>query len=482
MPNGLTRLSATEAAAAIRRRRLSPAELTEAVLAAAERTQPTLNAFVTIAAEQARSAARAAEAAVARGDPLGLLHGIPFSVKDLTNTAGVRTTMGSALFADAVPAEDAVPVARLRAAGAILIGKTTTPEFGHKPFTDSPLTGATRNPWDTARTPGGSSGGAAAAVAAGLGPIALGTDGGGSVRIPAACCGVLGLKPTLGRVPHIHAPDLFGNTSYIGPMARSVADARLVLRAIEGPDPRDPYAAGALPPDPPPLGDRLDGLRIGWAPRVGNRLLDAEVEALSTAAVRALEAMGAAVEPVEIDLAAEEDAFLVLLQSSLSGRLVQYLPAAADRLDASLRETIERGRRRTAAEILAATARRTALYRRVVALFERMDVFATPTLSAPAPLLGLDPFAPFAIGGGVGEPGSIRATWYPYTYPFNLTGHPALSVPCGRTGGGAGLPVGLQLVGAWHADHHLLDLTARIEAARPWAQDWPPAAAAAPEG
>lgn len=475
MPNDLTRLSAADAAAAIRARRLSPVELVEAVLAAIERSQPVLNAFVTIAAEQARAAARAAEDAVARGEPLGPLHGVPFSVKDLTNTAGLRTTMGSALFADNVPGEDAVPVARLRAAGAILIGKTTTPEFGHKPFTDSPLTGITRNPWNAAHTPGGSSGGAAAAVAAGLGPIALGTDGGGSIRIPAACCGILGLKPTLGRVPHVHAPDLFGNTSTIGPMARTVADARLMLRVIEGPDPRDPYAA-ALPPDPAPLGARLEGLRIGWAPRVGNRLLDAEVEALTTAAIRALEAMGAAVEPVESDLAAEEEAFLVLLQAGLAGRLASHLPAAADRLDASLRETVARGQRRSAAEILAATARRTTLFRRVVALFEAgVDVLATPTLSAPAPPVGLDPFAPFAVGGGSGEAGRIRATWYPYTFPFNLTGHPALSVPCGRTAGG--LPVGLQLVAPWHADHRLLDLAECLEAVQPWAQDWPPAAA-----
>lgn len=470
-----TRLSATEAAAAIRARRLSPVELVEAVLAAAERAQSVLNAFVTIAADQAREAARAAEAAVARGEPLGPLHGVPFSVKDLTNTAGLRTTMGSALFAGNVPDEDAVPVARLRAAGAILIGKTTTPEFGHKPFTDSPLTGITRNPWNTGRTPGGSSGGAAAAVAAGLGPIALGTDGGGSIRIPAACCGILGLKPTLGRVPHIHAPDLFGNNSYIGPMARTVADARLMLRVIEGPDPRDPYAAGALPPDDPPLGERLEGLRIGWAPRVGNRLLDAEVEALTTAAMRTLEAMGAAIVPIEIDFAAEEDAFLVLLQAGLAGRLAPHLPGAADRLDPSLCETIARGQRRSAAEILAATARRTALYRRVVGLFGRVDVLATPTLSAPAPSVGLDPFAPFAVAGELGEAGRIRSTWYPYTYPFNLTGHPALSVPCGRTR--EGLPVGLQLVAPWHGDHRLLALAERLEAERPWARDWPPAAA-----
>lgn len=466
MSAALLRLSAIEAAAAIRAKRLSPVTLVDAVLAAIARTQPTLNAFVSIDEAGARAAARTAEAALARGETLGPLHGVPFSVKDLTWTAGLRTTMGSHLFADFVPTEDAVPVARLRAAGAILIGKTTTPEFGHKPFTDAPLSGTTRNPWNLAHTPGGSSGGAAAAVAAGLAPLALGTDGGGSIRIPAACCGIVGLKPTLGRVPHVHAPDAFANNSFIGPMTRTVADARLMLSVIEGPDARDPYAA-ALPFPPPPK-----TLRLGWAARVGNPLLDPEVEALAEAAARAL---GAELRPVTLDFAAEEEAFLVTLQAALAGRLGQRLAEDRGRMDASLVETIERGLRRTAAELVAATGRRTTLFRRVVALFEGIDVLATPTIAAPAPETGLDPFAPFRIAGGAGAAGHIRATWYPYTYPFNLTGHPALAVPAGRTK--AGLPVSLQLVGGWHADRLLLDLAARLEQAHPWAAEWPPHAA-----
>ena len=453
-------LSAIDAAAAIRARRISPVELLEAVLDEAERTQPTLNAFVTICAEAARHEARAAEQAVMRGDALGPLHGVPFSVKDLTWTRGVRTTMGSALFADFVPEEDAVPVARLRAAGAILIGKTTTPAFGHKPFTESDLTGITRNPRNLAHTPGGSSGGAAAAVAAGIGPLALGTDGGGSIRIPAACCGIVGLKATLGRVPNVHAPDAFGNNSYIGPMTRSVAEARLMLRVIEGRDPRDPYSA-AIPPDPSPAGKRLDGLSIGWAARVGNPLLDPEVEARCGEAVAALERLGATIETVEIDFAAEEANFLVMLETALAGRLGARLGAERARMDASLVETIQRGLARSPGEILAATARRTALFRRMVALFERVDLLVSPTLSAPPPRTGLDPFAPFAVAGGAGEAGHIRATWYPYTYPFNLTGHPAVSVPCGTTAGG--LPIGLQIVGAWHADALVLDVAERVE-------------------
>jgi aspartyl-tRNA(Asn)/glutamyl-tRNA(Gln) amidotransferase subunit A len=462
-------LSATAAAALIRAGRLSPVELVDEVLTAIERTQPTLNAFVTVDADGARAAARAAEAAVARGEELGPLHGVPFSVKDLTLTKGLRTTMGSALFANLMPEEDAVPVARLRAAGAILVGKTTTPEFGHKPFTDSPVSGTTRNPWDLARTPGGSSGGAAAAVAAGLGPIALGTDGGGSIRIPAACCGILGLKPTLGRVPHIHAPDAFGNNSFIGPMSRTAADARVILDVIEGPDPRDPYAT-ALPPEASPPAS----LRIGWAARVGNTLLDPEVAALTEAAVARL---GGRVEPVEIDLAAEEEQFLVLLQTSLAARLGGRLASDRHRLDPSLVETIERGQRRTAAEILAATQARTALFRKVVALFNDIDVLATPTISAPAPATGLDPFAPFPVAGATGAAGRIRGTWYPYTFPFNLTGHPAVSIPCGHTA--AGLPVGLQLVGRWHADRLLLAMAAQLMGGEHAAAPWPPFAAAA---
>ena len=231
----LTDLSATELAASIRRKRVSPVELVDAVLARINSSQASVNAFITVLYDAARAEAKAAEKAVMLGDDLGPLHGVPFSVKDLAYTAGVRTTMGSAIFENFVPSEDAVPVARLKHAGAILLGKTTTPEFGHKPLTDSPIFGVTRNPWDLSRTCGGSSGGAAAAIASGLGPLALGSDGGGSIRIPASCCGIVGLKATLGVVPHVHAPDLFGNNSFIGPMTRTIADARLVLDVIAGP-------------------------------------------------------------------------------------------------------------------------------------------------------------------------------------------------------------------------------------------------------
>src|SRR5881398_2340753 len=249
MPDDLAFTSAAELAALIAQRVVSPVEIVDIVLDSIERTQPTLNAFITVCADDARAAAKAAEAAVMRGDALGPLHGVPFAVKYLVNTKGVRTTFGSFALADNVPSADSPAVARLKAAGAVLVGKTTTPEFGHKCFTEAPLFGRTANPWDLSRTCGGSSGGAAAAVAAGLAPIGIGTDGGGSSRIPAACCGVVGFKETLGLVPHDLTPDGFGNQSHITPMTRTVMDTALMLQAMAGPDPRDPHSLGLPVPD-----------------------------------------------------------------------------------------------------------------------------------------------------------------------------------------------------------------------------------------
>src|SRR5262245_17400133 len=301
------------------------------------------------------------------GEPLGPLHGVPFSVKDLLFTRGVRTTMGSRIFANQVPAEDAVPVRRLRDAGAILIGKTTTPEFGHKPLTDSPLFGATRNPWDLSRTAGGSSGGAAAAVATGQAPLALGTDGGGSIRLPASCCGIVGLKPTLGRVPHVHQADLFSSTSYIGPMARSVAETAACFDVIVGFDPRDPYSR----PEPP--NDQRDveirGLKLGWLPRVGNRLVDPDVLASCEAAVRHLEKQGALVETADVDLAPFEQAFLVFLQAGLAARVGPHMATFGDKVAGSLREAIDRGAGWTAVDWANAVAQRTTVYRQISTLF-----------------------------------------------------------------------------------------------------------------
>lgn len=450
-------LSAVDLADAIRRRAISPVEATEATLAGIEERRD-LNAFITVTVEEARAQARAAEEAVMRGDDLPALHGVPYSVKDLVNTAGVRTTMGSRLFADNVPAEDAVSVARARAAGAILIGKTTTPEFGHVQSATSPLFGRTLNPVDPSVTPGASSSGAAVAVAAGMGPIALGTDGGGSIRIPAACCGVVGFKPTLGVVPHLQLPDLFGANSFVGPMARTVADTALLFDAIAGPDPRDPYGQAAMMlHEARPAS--LKGLRVAWIATGGARV-EREVAAITAAAVARMEGEGASVEPVEMDFKSIEPVFLTMLRVGLAARVGPALKGREHMIAPSLVETVRLGEGYSGVDLANATSARTVLFQKMQALFQRFDVVVSPTLTAPPLPIEIEPTGDIEIEGR--NEGTVRGAWYPFTYPQNLTGHPAMSIPCGTTS--KGLPVGLQLCGPWYRDRELLALAGVIEA------------------
>lgn len=449
-------MSAVALAEAIRDRKISPLEATRAALdrIAARRD---LNAFITVAADQAMTAAREAEQRLMSGEPLGSLHGVPFSVKDLTNTAGVRTTFGSAIFEHNVPKEDAVAVRRAKVAGAVLIGKTTTPEFGHKQSTDAPIFGRTLNPIDPSVTCGASSGGAAVAVAAGMGPLALGTDGGGSIRIPAACCGIVGFKATLGAVPNLQPADLFAANSYVGPMARDVADTALLFNAIAGPDLGDPY--GQLTPNAEQPLETLKGVRVAWLERCGNRI-DSRVAKVTRAAVAKMEAQGAIVEPIEIDFVSLEPDFLVILESSVASRVAPHVERFRDRLDPHLIETVERGLKHSAVALQNAGAARSAKFREVQCIFERCDLIVSPTLSAPPLPLGPQlPDGPLLIEG---QPaGALRGGWYPYTFPFNLTGHPAISIPCGKTD--QGLPIALQIVGKWHSDRTVLAVAALAE-------------------
>ena len=467
--------SAADLAALIASRAISPVDAIDSLLARIDHSQPTLNAFITVCDDAARDAARGAEAAVMRGDPRGPLHGVPFAVKDLVNTAGVRTTFGSVALADNVPAADSPAVARLKRAGAILVGKTTTPEFGHKCFTDAPLFGRTANPWDLTRTPGGSSGGAAAAVAAGLGPIGIGTDGGGSSRIPAACCGVVGFKQTLGLVPHDLTPDGFGNQSHITPMTRTVRDAALMLQAMAGPDRSDPHSLGLPVPDfitaARPEGD-LKGVRIAWRPLLGNTLLGAEVRAACERALTAFEELGAAVTPVENDFAGTEPILLVLTQSFWNARFRQYVPRFGNRMSETLLRQMETGAVHSAVSLQQAMFERTRIFREIQGWFEGYDIVATPTLSRTALPIDHDFFAAIEIDGAVAD--TVRKAWYPYTLPFNLSGNPAVTLPCGVAADG--LPIGLQLVGPHLGDAGLLHAAALYEAARPWADRRPPAA------
>ena len=453
----LADLGAVELCRGYRRDDYSPVEVMEAVLARIEERRD-LNAFISIQPEAAMAGARAAEDLQRAGRELPALHGLPYSVKDLTLTRGVPTTMGSRIAADFVPKEDAVAVARARAAGAILVGKTTTPEFGHKIHTSAPLFGRTLNPHSPDVTPGGSSGGAAVAVAVGMGPIALGTDGGGSVRIPSACCGTVGLKPTLGGVPNLQAGDLFSGSVHVAPMARNVADVRLLFDAIKGFDRRDPFGQALKPP--PRRRRVLKGLRIGWLPEAGNPV-DRDIARLSAEAVARLEGEGAEVEEIALDFASLEPHFMVILETLLAGRVGSALETRRDDLDPSLVIHVENGREHGALDLAAAGTARTRAFHRVQQVLERVDVIASPTLSAPPLPHGQDPHGPVPINGV--PAGRVRASWYPYTFATNMTGHPSISIPSAWDSNA--LPVGFHLTAAWHREDLLLDVAALAETA-----------------
>lgn len=449
-------LTAVQLAQSIRAKSISPVEVTQAILCRID-ARSDLNAFITVCADEAIAEAKKAEDAVVRGEALGPLHGVPYSVKDLLNTAGVRTTMGSKIFAHNIPTADAVSVARARKAGAILVGKTTTPEFGHVQSPTSPLFGRTYNPLDRSVTPGASSSGSAVAVAAGMGPISLGTDGGGSSRIPAACCGVVGYKPTLGAIPHLQLPDLFGANSYVGPIARNVPDIRLTSEALFGASPADPYSQAAqLLYDQ--YSDTLKGLKVGWIATGGARI-ERETAAITSAAVRTLEKAGATIIPIDINFKSFEPTFLTILRVGLAARSGPLIAGKEDMVAQSLIESISLGRTYSAVDLTEAIAARTTLFRDMQSAFEKVDILVSPTLTAPPLSLDIDPTGDIEIDGE--NCGTIRGAWYPFTFAQNLTGHPAITLTCGTTEGN--LPIGLQLCAPWYKDRNLFAIAEMVE-------------------
>jgi len=475
MTTPLWTMPATALAAEIAAGRLSAAEAMRAVLDHIAARNDAVNAFATLDPEGAMAAAARSDTRRAGGEaPAGPLDGVPVTVKDLLATAGMETAMGSRAFAGRVPDADAEAVARLRRAGAIVIGKTTTPEFGHKVLTDSPRHGVTRNPWVPDRSPGGSSGGAAAAVATGFGPVAVTTDGAGSGRIPASCCGVVGLKPTHGTIPHETHTDLFGGLTCIGTMARTVADVALVHNLMAGPHPGDPWSLAGkggvrLPADP--LAG-LRGLRLRYLARMGNDWLDPEVAAPCSAMLDRLADAGARIGDEAADLDWGLTAGRRLMRAYQAARFGPLLERHGGLLDPGVVAGIREGQALTPAWILAALADRSRLYRDVQGLFAGCDLLVTPVVSTPALPAGQQAEEPLVTGGIARGP--LREAWYPYTIPFNLTGNPALSVPVGVAA--SGLPVGLQLVAPWHGEDRLVTVAAAIEALQPWADRWPPAA------
>ena len=464
---------ATELARLIRDGQLGAREVTEAVLERIEAVEPKINSYITVCADVALAEADAADAAQARGYELGPLHGLPLGIKDLLNTKGIKTTFASYAFADNVPDVDCVSMGRLRDAGAILIGKTTTPEFGHKPVTEAPLFGKTRNPWNLSRTSGGSSGGAGAAVAAGLAPLHVGTDAGGSIRIPAAACGIVGMKQTLGLVPHDMNADSFGLFSFIGPMTRTVADAGLMLAAMAGPHPSDVHSLGR-----PPVGDLakaargegdLKGVKIGWRMFLGNEVIETETRTLFEAALPAFEELGAELIPFEGLFTPTLPIWQPITFSAFAVRYGELMEQLGDKMTETLRYWTTKGADYRSTDLQNAIHLRTTVFREVQTWFDEVDLVVTPTLTRPAIDLDHDPREPIEIEGqSLDEP---RASWYPYTHPFNITGHPAISVPCGWTKDG--LPVALQVVGPWMADAQVLHAAACFERAQPWADKRP---------
>ncbi|MER7106317.1 amidase [Streptomyces sp. NPDC000229] len=441
----LTDLTARQLLDGYARDDFSPVDAVRAALARIEAVEPLVNAFVRVDAEEALASAAASAERWRRGEPRGRLDGVPVSVKDVLLQAGGPTLRGSkTVRRDGPWDEDAPAVARMREEGVVFLGKTTTPEFGWKGVTDSPLSGVTRNPHDPSRTAGGSSGGSAAAVALGAGALSLGTDGGGSIRIPASFCGVFGLKPTYGRVP-VYPASPFGTLSHTGPMTRDAADAALLLDVISGDDWRDWSHLGPARPVGATLQEGVKGLRIAYSASLGGQVaVHPEVASAVRAAVERLAGLGAYVEEADPDIADPVDAFHTLWFSG-AARLVQRLGREQrESLDPGLREVAEQGARYSALEYLAAVDVRTALGRRMGRFHSSYDVLVTPTL----PLTAFD--------AGVEAPnGSRRWTaWTPFTYPFNLTQQPAASVPVGTDGDG--LPVGLQLVAARHRDDLVL--------------------------
>lgn len=461
-------MTGAEVARRVKARQLSAVEVARAFLRRIEAAQPTLNCFMTVAAETVLADAAAVDARIARGEDPGPLAGVPLHVKDLVNTRGVRTTFCSYIFENNVPKKDSVSIARLRAAGAVLIGKTTTPEFGHMAWTEAPIFGRTPNAWDQTRSGGGSSGGCSVAVAAGLGQLGVATCGGGSTRIPAAANGVVGFKQSLGLIPHDMAPESFGNMSYITPTTRSVIDTAWMLDVMSGPDDADVHSFGMGRPGCVAAvegANDLKGLKIAWRPFVGNTIIDREVLAKTAEAARVFATFGAELSEMADDMhESSEPMWLVLTLAAWRARFVDYLPEWRERMSPTLVKQIENGANFTSTDLAKAQVQRTALYRKIQGWFHDADILVMPTLTRTALPLAEGLFKPIEIDGQLVD--SVRKSWFPYTHPFNLSGNPAVTLPAGFHSDG--LPIAIQLVGRRGADALLCKAAALFEEARPW--------------
>ena len=472
MDENLAFAPAYEQAELVANKQVSPVELAAMYFERIERLDSRLNAYLTLTRDEAMAAARAAEDAVMRGDALAPLHGVPISIKDLQMTKGVRTTMGSLAYKDQVPDADSAVVERVRASGAVMLGKTNTPEFGLLGANENRLGEECRNPWDAARTSGASSGGAGAAVAAGLCALGTGGDGGGSIRIPASFCGIYGIKPTQGRVSSFSGVPPAAPTGNLlsqqGPMSRTVRDSAILLQALAGYDRRDVSSLRAPIPDFVGALDRdISGLRIAWSADYGYAGVDPEVIEISAAAARVFEGLGCSVD--ESGLALEEafETWWVFFSANVAATQGHLLDDPADPLSWYGRMAIEDGARTSAADFARALGGRDRMINQFADVFDDYDLLLSPTMATTAFPVGE---YPEEIAG---KRNATRKGWgfLPFTHPINTIGHPAASVPCGFSADG--LPVGLHMVGRKGDEATVLAASAAFERAAPWAGRMP---------
>ena len=448
----------------IRGKKISPVELTDYFLARIEKHDAKVNAFLTVTGDLARAQAKDAEKAVMNGEELGPLHGVPVAIKDLVLTQGIRTTMGSQVYQNNIPDTDDLIVERLKQAGTVILGKTNTPEFGHRGTTENLLGDACRNPWDLSRTAGGSSGGAAAALIAALSPIAPGSDGGGSIRIPGAFCGVYGIKPTHGRIPRLYtSPGRWGQFSQNGPMTLNVRDAVLTFQVLAGPDQRDPTCLQ----DPAPnfslgLQGGVKGLKIAWSKNYGYAPVDPEVANCVATAVKIFSDLGAEVEEIDPPINGEQifETFKTIFWSDYASVYDKLLDSSSDRLSQEVRLGLEEVRSWNAGKIMNALHELEWHRERMKRFFGNIDLLLSPALAVPA--FPIQEF-PDEINGQ-----SVDQMWgyTPFTFPINMSGQTAATVPCGFSS--EGLPIGLHIVGPKGGEIQVIRASAAYEEARPW--------------
>lgn len=471
----LCRMTASALVSRMTSGEVKAARLMRAVLDRIERLDRDTNGIAHVAPELAMAEAESRDKALARGDAPGALHGLPVTAKDLLKVKGLPLDMGSFAFVGQVQKDDAEAIARLRRQGAIPFAKTATPEFGHKVLTDCPTNGVSRNPWDLQRSCGGSSGGAGIAAAMGFGQLHVTSDGAGSGRIPASACGVVGIKPTWGTVPHETTTDVFGSFTCVGMMARTVEDVALGLNGMKGADRRDPWSFGGsdhpfrLPHDPLAA---LRGLRLRLVMRTVNDWVDPDVEAAVRHAVDALMDAGAQNVGEIADPVYDHSNALIYMRAYQYGRFGHLLEEFGERMDPTARMSLTQGDQHSYEKLAKAMRARTDIFHEVERQFDGVDVYITPTIATPALLADQKQNEPLIVDGI--DRGPLREAWYPYTVPQNASGHPAISVPVGFSSGG--IPIGMQIVGPWHSEERLLAIAAAVETLLPWADKWPPVA------